>query len=485
MSTRVGAHDVRDVTADEPDGAAVTSCTSHSAPGNHGNVGLHSAAPPGEARPDVCLSAGVDHAGVRVPTLRRAAESRPPNAADGIPVAPVSESQVTASTTAGVVTSFGFTANGDRTLVSGPGGAGWTYGFNQASQLVSARPAGGAVTSYTYTGDGLRRSSTTDGVTTRYVYDTTGSVPRLLCQTRAGVSVDFLYGPDGLPVEQVSSGNAGIGFFVSDQVGNTRALVDPTGAVTATYTYSPYGTVTATGTASTPLQYGRGYTDPTGLVYLINRYYDPTTGQFTSVDPLAAKTRSNYGYVSGNPVNATDSIGLDIDWGQVGLGVGIIVTVATVYALCEAGTFGACTVAAPLAAAGVEGGAGVIAGGLTASGVVSVASGSAVGTVAGMGTARAGTYMNESSQGTGSEASCDSTTRSEAASSESRVVSGTPRTNAAQNKKFNDAVRAAERQLGRQLSKDERTAVHREISGQGYGYHGPVDEVLGMFGGHG
>lgn len=122
MSTRVGAHDVRDVTADEPDGAAVTSCTSHSAPGNHGNVGLHSAAPPGEARPDVCLSAGVDHAGVRVPTLRRAAESRPPNAEGGIPVAPVSESQVTASTTAGVVTSFGFTANGDRTLVSGRGG---------------------------------------------------------------------------------------------------------------------------------------------------------------------------------------------------------------------------------------------------------------------------------------------------------------------------------------------------------------------------
>lgn len=65
------------------------------------------------------------------------------------------------------------------------------------------------------------------------------------------------------------------------------------------------------------------------------------------------------------------------------------------------------------------------------------------------------------------------------------VGGGTPRTNIAQNKQFNDAIKAAERQLGRTLSKDERSAVHREISGQDYGYHDIVDEVLGMFGGGG
>lgn len=62
------------------------------------------------------------------------------------------------------------------------------------------------------------------------------------------------------------------------------------------------------------------------------------------------------------------------------------------------------------------------------------------------------------------------------------VADGTPRTDIAQNKQFNDAIKAAERQLGRTLSKDERSAVHREISGQDYGYHDIVDEVLGMFG---
>lgn len=39
-------------------------------------------------------------------------------------------------------------------------------------------------------------------------------------------------------------------------------------------------------------------------------FYDPTTGGFLSRDPLNAMTRSAYGYVGGNPLNATDPSGL-------------------------------------------------------------------------------------------------------------------------------------------------------------------------------
>ena len=54
-----------------------------------------------------------------------------------------------------------------------------------------------------------------------------------------------------------------------------------------------------------------GYTNAeTGFVYLRARYYDPATGQFMSRDPLTATTRSPYGYVGGNPLNATDPLGL-------------------------------------------------------------------------------------------------------------------------------------------------------------------------------
>lgn len=36
-------------------------------------------------------------------------------------------------------------------------------------------------------------------------------------------------------------------------------------------------------------------TSDTGLYYLRASYYDPTTSQFISTDPLAALTRSPYG----------------------------------------------------------------------------------------------------------------------------------------------------------------------------------------------
>jgi hypothetical protein len=42
----------------------------------------------------------------------------------------------------------------------------------------------------------------------------------------------------------------------------------------------------------------------------IDRYYDPQTAQFLSVDPLVAETGSAYGYVYDDPVNGTDPSGL-------------------------------------------------------------------------------------------------------------------------------------------------------------------------------
>jgi RHS repeat-associated protein len=40
------------------------------------------------------------------------------------------------------------------------------------------------------------------------------------------------------------------------------------------------------------------------------RYYDSTTGEFLTLDPLLAQTREAYGYVNGDTVNRTDPSGL-------------------------------------------------------------------------------------------------------------------------------------------------------------------------------
>ena len=62
--------------------------------------------------------------------------------------------------------------------------------------------------------------------------------------------------------------------------------------------------------AQTPFGYAGGYTDPTGLVYLIGRYYDPGTGQFLNVDPLVGVTEQPYSYSADDPVDESDPSGL-------------------------------------------------------------------------------------------------------------------------------------------------------------------------------
>ncbi|EQD70928.1 Rhs family protein [mine drainage metagenome] len=83
-------------------------------------------------------------------------------------------------------------------------------------------------------------------------------------------------------------------YLVSDPEG-VRLTFDSSGTVTGEASYSAYGNVIAGGLLNiTPFGYAGGYTDPTGLIYLVNRYYDPSTGQFLSVDPLVSLTDQPY-----------------------------------------------------------------------------------------------------------------------------------------------------------------------------------------------
>ncbi|MCC2334863.1 RHS repeat-associated core domain-containing protein [Cellulomonas wangsupingiae] len=79
--------------------------------------------------------------------------------------------------------------------------------------------------------------------------------------------------------------------------------------------YDPYGrpeAPTSDPTAQvTRFGYAGEYTDPTGYVYLRARYYDPTSAQFLTRDPLEATTANPYGYTDGNPLQHTDPLGLD------------------------------------------------------------------------------------------------------------------------------------------------------------------------------
>jgi RHS repeat-associated protein len=98
-----------------------------------------------------------------------------------------------------------------------------------------------------------------------------------------------------------------------DQQGSTRLVTNSAGNSVYSVTYDPYGKPVATTGANPGIRHGYNgeYTDPeTGFQYLRARFYDPSTGQFLTRDPLNALTRSAYGYVGGNPLNRADPSGL-------------------------------------------------------------------------------------------------------------------------------------------------------------------------------
>lgn len=177
-------------------------------------------------------------------------------------------------------------------------------------------------TTYTYSGDGLRRAKVSpDGTVTTFTWDRSGGLPLLLAEainapgTSNDRTVRYLYDPAGLVLADITSPATGaetIRWYHHDQLGSTIALTDAAGGVLATYAYTPFGELAAsTGTATTPMAWAGEYHDTeTGYVYLRARHYDPATGQFLTRDPIEPITRSAYGYVSNNPLNATDPTGM-------------------------------------------------------------------------------------------------------------------------------------------------------------------------------
>ncbi|REK19373.1 MAG: RHS repeat-associated core domain-containing protein [Planctomycetota bacterium] len=115
-------------------------------------------------------------------------------------------------------------------------------------------------------------------------------------------------------------------FFVYDGHGSTRALADADAAVLQRFAYDAYGNMqTGPGVtqeianAFTSFLYSGEKTDPTGLHYLRNRYLDPLTGRFLTLDAYAGNVQDplslhKYLYAHANPVMGIDPLGLSVEF---------------------------------------------------------------------------------------------------------------------------------------------------------------------------
>ncbi len=191
-----------------------------------------------------------------------------------------------------------------------------TYVWDARNRLVSADNNGA---SFSYDPLGRRVAKTVMSTTTNFVYDGVNPVQEFGTNPTASL----LTGGVDERFQRTSATETDN--YLTDALGSTVALTDATGATQVQYSYSPYGSQSATGSTTNSYTYTGREFDGLGINYYRARYYNPATGRFLSEDPSGFRGGINlYAYAGNNPMSFTDPFGLDKNsrWGGGGWGGG-------------------------------------------------------------------------------------------------------------------------------------------------------------------
>ena len=202
-----------------------------------------------------------------------------------------------------------YDANGNTTTSGGK-----TFTYDSENHMTSMT-ANGTVVTMVYDAFGNRVAKTVNGVTTQYLVEDdvnpTG-LPQVVEETVNGaVTRSYTYGLERISEAQPIQGAWTPSFYEYDGAGSVRQLTNAANSVTDTYEYDAFGNA-VNKTGATPNNYlyrGEQYDPDLGLYYLRARYYNPATGRFLSVDPLADEGQRRYEYAAANPVDGMDPNG--------------------------------------------------------------------------------------------------------------------------------------------------------------------------------
>ena len=196
-----------------------------------------------------------------------------------------------------------------------------TYQYNYRNRMISVDNGSTATYQYDALDRRIRKTTATD--TIQYYYRGVQCIEEQhsIVPSREGQGwVSYIYGTS---IDDILSmhRNGQDYYYHKNHLGSVMAITDSTGAIVETYDYDPYGTPTfynATGTEiaistikNTILFTGREYDLKTDLYYFRARSMNPAFGRFIQHDPLMYIDGLNsFQYVSGNPINKTDNLGL-------------------------------------------------------------------------------------------------------------------------------------------------------------------------------
>jgi len=181
-----------------------------------------------------------------------------------------------------------------------------TFAWDYANRLTSYASAFSSA-AYSYDYLGRRRSTTINGLTTRYISEGMQTVGER--NTSAGVSTDYLFGPgiDEPLAKHMADGS--IWYYGADGLGSMVVMTYPSGMLANSNRYTAWGQPAVTNELF-------GYTGrENGGPSWSNRarYYDATTGRFLSEDPLQEHLRiatlATYTYAGNNPIAFDDPFG--------------------------------------------------------------------------------------------------------------------------------------------------------------------------------
>ena len=129
---------------------------------------------------------------------------------------------------------------------------------------------------------------------------------------KEGGSTYYTRLPDGTLLSQRTP--AGTHYYFYDGLGTVVGMTDDTGSVVARYTYDPYGQVLTESGPYNPWRFKGGYQSQTTDHYKFgHRWYDPSLGRWTQLDPLEQPSSpgnwNRYVYAGSDAVNNVDPTG--------------------------------------------------------------------------------------------------------------------------------------------------------------------------------
>ncbi|MFB9932205.1 RHS repeat-associated core domain-containing protein [Amycolatopsis halotolerans] len=202
--------------------------------------------------------------------------------------------------------------NDGRTLTRGPSGSAQTFTYDAEGNIASATEPDGKTSTYVYDADGNRLITRDPSGVTLTVGDTELHVA---AGNTTAIGTRY-YTYNGHPIAQ-RNGVTGISWLLTDNQGTAYATVDAANLAVRKRYQDPYGVPRGTTDSPWANNHGflGGYQNTTGLTRLGAREYDPSTGSFTTPDPVLDPGRpahlNAYTYGFDNPVGSPDPTGLE------------------------------------------------------------------------------------------------------------------------------------------------------------------------------